>query len=198
MKLKSLVAASIVPALLFVALVSPKTTGANDADPPQSTREPTVGQPAKDFTLEAVAGQGSDLVRLGELTGEGPVVIAVLRGFPGKQCPACVGQVADLVKHARQFQERNAKVLLIYPGPAAQLHAHAKDFLQGSSLPKPFTMLLDPDYSFTEAYGLRWDAPRETAYPTTIVVGEDGKIDFVNISRTHRGRTTATTVLEQL
>ena len=59
-------------------------------------------------------------------------------------------------------------------------------------------MLLDPDYKLVSAYGLRWDAPHETAYPTTIVIGKDGKIDFVNISRTHRGRTAATTILDQL
>ncbi|MFG0266580.1 MAG: peroxiredoxin family protein [Rhodopirellula sp. JB055] len=172
---------------------------ANAADSTVKTRKtgPEVGQLAKDFQLEAVAGKRSGEVKLSDLTGDAPVVIAVLRGFPGSHCPACAGQVADLVKHARHFRQRNIEVLLIYPGPAAALRSKAKDFLQGSKLPSPFTMLLDPDYAFTNAYGLRWNSPHETAYPTTIVIGKDGKIDFVNISRTHRGRTAATTVLDQ-
>ncbi|CAD74991.1 MAG TPA: AhpC/TSA family protein [Rhodopirellula baltica] len=160
--------------------------------------EPEVGRMAKDFELEVAAGQRSGTVRLSEITGEGPVVIAILRGFPGSQCPACAGQVADLVRHAHYFQARNAEVLLVYPGPASELKAKSKDFLEDTKLPAPFTMLLDPDYQLVSDYGLRWDAPHETAYPTTIVIGKDGKIDFVNISRTHRGRTTATTILDQL
>lgn len=160
--------------------------------------EPEVGRMAKDFELEVAAGQRSGTVRLSEITGEGPVVIAILRGFPGSQCPACAGQVADLVRHAHYFQARNTEVLLVYPGPASELKAKSKDFLEDTKLPVPFTMLLDPDYQLVSDYGLRWDAPHETAYPTTIVIGKDGKIDFVNISRTHRGRTTATTILDQL
>ncbi len=30
--------------------------------------------------------------------------------------------------------------------------------------------MLDPGFTFTNAYGLRWNAPHETAYPTTIVM----------------------------
>ena len=160
--------------------------------------EPEVGHMAQDFELEVAAGKRSDTVRLSEITGEGPVVIAILRGFPGRQCPACAGQVADLIRHAHYFQARNTEVLLVYPGPASELKAKSKDFLEDTKLPAPFTMLLDPDYKLVSAYGLRWDAPHETAYPTTIVIGKDGKIDFVNISRTHRGRTAATTILDQL
>ncbi|KLU02164.1 putative peroxiredoxin [Rhodopirellula islandica] len=193
---------STLPAMTLVAALATgvfccELANATDATPNRQRAEPEVGRMAKEFRLEAVAGKRSGEVSLSDVTGEAPVVVVVLRGFPGSQCPACAGQVADLVKHARHFRQRNIEVLLIYPGPAAELKARAEDFLQDSKLPAPFTMLLDPDHSFTQAYGLRWNAPRETAYPTTIVIGKDGKIDFVNISRTHRGRTTATTVLDQ-
>ncbi|MEO9591527.1 peroxiredoxin family protein [Rhodopirellula bahusiensis] len=197
-----MISKTTLPALALAAVTSSFMCSgsaiAADTSFPAIQSEPEVGRLAKDFELEVAAGQRTGAVRLSDVTGEGPVIIAILRGFPGRQCPACAGQVADLVRHARYFQERNANVLLVYPGPASELKAKAKDFLKDTKLPSPFTMLLDPDYAFTNAYGLRWNAPQETAYPTTIVIGKDGKIDFVNISRTHRGRTTAATVLDQL
>ena len=48
------------------------------------------------------------------------------------------------------------------------------------------------------AYGLRWDAPNETAYPSTFIVHRDGLIRFAKVSRTHGGRASATEVLAAL
>lgn len=156
------------------------------------------GESAKDFSLQAVAGQHSGTVRLSEVNASGPVVIVLLRGFPGAQCPACTAQVADLVKHAKQFTSKQAQVLLIYPGPKSLLDQHADEFLKGTQLPKPLTFLLDPGLKFTTAYSLHWDAPNETSYPSTIVVDKDGKITFLKISETHRGRSTAQEILAEL
>lgn len=156
------------------------------------------GNPANDFRLTAVAGELSGEVELSEINADGPVVIVVLRGYPGYQCPACTAQVADLVKHADQFAAKGVHVLLVYPGAKSQLGQHADEFLHGTKLPKPLTFLLDPGFEFTNAYELRWDAPNETAYPATIVVDKDGKISFVNISDSHRGRVKAEDVLAAL
>jgi hypothetical protein len=54
----------------------------------------------------------------------------------------------------------------------------------------------DPDYTFTNAYNLRWDVPRETAYPSTFVMDKQRKIHFARISKTHGGRTSAAEVLK--
>jgi peroxiredoxin len=37
-------------------------------------------------------------------------------------------------------------------------------------------------------YGLRWDAPNETAYPSTFVIDKKGKIVFSKVSSTHGDR----------
>jgi O-acetyl-ADP-ribose deacetylase (regulator of RNase III) len=34
-------------------------------------------------------------------------------------------------------------------------------------LPSNIVLVTDPDYTVTNLYGLRWDAPHETAYPST-------------------------------
>lgn len=129
------------------------------------------------------------------MTKEGPVVLIMLRGWPGYQCPACQRQMGDFLKHADEFHKAGARVLMVYPGPANGLTAHAEEFVGSTKFPKNVTMLLDPDYKLTTLYGLRWVAPRETAYPSTFVVGPDNTIHYAKISRTHGGRAAADEVL---
>lgn len=164
----------------------------------EAAHSPAVGEIAKDFELDAAIGTREGKVKLSDTLKSGPTVLVVLRGFPGYQCPICSRQVGSLIGQAREFKNHGANVLLIYPGPAKELEQHAKEFLKGSTLPAPFTLLLDPDYKFTNAYGLRWDAPRETAYPSTFVIDSTGKVRFAKISTTHGGRAEVTEVLESV
>jgi hypothetical protein len=76
--------------------------------------------------------------------------------------------------------------------------ARAEEFITGKTLPANFHLWIDPDYSFTNAWHLRWDAPRETAYPSTFVIAPDGKIRFAKISKTHGDRASAEDVLKAL
>ncbi len=156
---------------------------------------PAVGDKAPDFTLKSLDGSP---VTLSKLTADAPVVLVVLRGYPGYQCPICMFQVADLMKHRDDLKAAGADVVLVYPGPAANLDLRAGEFLKGKTLPEGFVLVTDPDYEFTNAYGLRWDAPRETAYPSTFVIGSDGKVTFATVSKTHGGRAKTTDVLEAL
>ncbi len=156
---------------------------------------PKVGQKAKDFTLESLGG---GTATLGELKEQGPVVLVVLRGYPGYQCPICSRQVVDLVAHASDFEKAGSQVVLVYPGPPEKLKARAEEFVGGTVLPENFTMVLDPDYDFTNTYGLRWDAPRETAYPSAFVIDRDGTIQFAKISKSHGGRAGAEEILKAL
>lgn len=156
---------------------------------------PAVGDVAPDFALQTLGGE---TVRLETLTAKAPVVLVVLRGFPGYQCPMCTQQVHAFVGAAQPFAARGARVVMVYPGPAAQLRARATEFLQDKAWPGGFVFLLDPDYTFTAAYGLRWDAPKETAYPSTFVIDRDGKIQFARISKSHGGRASVAEVIGQL
>ena len=58
--------------------------------------------------------------------------------------------------------------------------------------------MLDPDYEFTKAYHLRWEAKNETVYPATFVIDRERKIQFSKISMSHGGRASADEVLKAL
>ena len=172
-------------ALLIVAGLST----ARAALPPQ------VGDAAPNFTLKTLDGKP---IELNQLVTSNPVVLVVLRGWPGYQCPICTRQVHDFVAHADEFAAQKAQVLMVYPGPAEDLKAHAQEFLQDKQWPKDFLFVIDPDYTFTTAYGLRWDAQNETAYPSTFIIDTKGKVRFAHVSKSHGDRVGATTALEAL
>ncbi|MDX2039074.1 MAG: peroxiredoxin family protein [Isosphaeraceae bacterium] len=154
---------------------------------------PKVGDTAADFSLLDLEGRKHTL---SEFTSKKPTVLVVLRGYPGYQCPACSAQVRSLIDASEDL--RSANVVLVYPGPADQLTARAKEFVGSKSLPEGFTLLLDPAYRFTSDYGLRWNAPNETAYPSTFVIDGSNKVRFAKVSRSHGGRASAREVIGAL
>ena len=89
-------------------------------------------------------------------------------------------------------------MLFVYPGPADQLKAHAKEFIQSKEWPADFLFVIDPDYAFTMSYGLRWDAPKETAYPSTFIIDGKGNVRFAHVSREHGGRIGSRELLKTL
>lgn len=157
---------------------------------------PKVGDEAKDFDLPALGGEKGDTVKLSGLTAKGPVVLVVLRGYPGYQCPLCTRQFGEFLAKADEFKAAGTQVAFVYPGPADKLTNHAGDFVKGKDYPKHYTVLLDPDYTFTKAYGLRWDAKNETAYPATFVIDAKRAVTFAKVSKTHGDRTSVADVLK--
>lgn len=156
---------------------------------------PAVGDEAADFELKTV---DKETVKLSKLVTDGPVVLIVLRGFPGYQCPVCSSQVGQFLSNAKKFAAAKVRVVMVYPGPAEGLQKRADEFVRGKTLPENFSLALDPDYEFTKSYHLRWDAKNETAYPSTFVIDRDRKITFAKISMTHGGRASADEVLKAL
>lgn len=162
---------------------------------PALAATPNVGDKAPDFTLATPDGQQ---VSLHSLTVQGKTVLVVLRGYPGYQCPYCQRQVGDFLAHADAFAQAKAQVLLVYPGPRAELSQRAKEFLDKRDLPPNIRLVIDPDYSFTQLYGLRWDAPNETAYPSTFIIGQRDVVQFRKISHGHGDRMTANDALAEI
>ncbi len=157
--------------------------------------KPKVGEEAKDFELTSLGGEK---VKLSKMTDAGPVVLLVLRGNPGYQCPLCSAQVGEFLGKAKELKAAGATVLLVYPGPAEKLKEKAAEFVKGKDYPDHFQILLDPDYAFTDDYGLRWNAKNETAYPSTFVLDMKRKIAFAKISSEHGDRSKIADVLKAI
>jgi len=103
------------------------------------------------------------------------------------------------VNRAADFAAEGVSVLLVYPGPPAELGERAKEFLaKQSQLPPNMTLVTDPDFKVTEMYGLRWNEPGETAYPSAFLLGKDRRILFAKISRSHDDRLSAQDALDHL
>jgi peroxiredoxin len=153
-----------------------------------------IGDTAPDFTLSTLDGKA---VTLSVENVKQPVVLVMLRGWPGYQCPLCTRQVHDFVANADSFAGK-ARVIMVYPGPVTNLTEHAEAFLKDAQWPHEFLFVTDPDYTFTKSYGLRWEAPGETAYPSTFIIDGKGKIQFSKISKSHGGRSGATEVVKEL
>ena len=156
---------------------------------------PAVGDEAPEFKLDDIGGKEQTL---SPMLKKGPVVLVVLRGYPGYQCPVCSGQVSQLLQSPAKFEDAKATVVLVYPGPADQLKKRASEFIKGKTLPDSFHLLLDPDYEFTNDYGLRWDAEGETAYPATFVIDREGVVKFSKVSDSHGGRSKPAEILKAL
>ena len=156
---------------------------------------PAVGDMAPALELK---GFDSETVKLEEVIRKGPVVVMVLRGNPGYQCPLCTRQVGEFIAAGKKLDAVNASVIMVYPGPKAGLESKAGEFLKGTKFPKGFYLLIDPDYAFTNDWHLRWDAPQETAYPSTFVVDKDGKIRLAKISKSHGDRASVEDVIKSL
>lgn len=159
------------------------------ADPPK------VGDKAPDFTLHQIDGRK---LQLSTELKNGPVVLIVGRGWVGYQCPFCNRQFGDFLKRAAEIDATGARVVWVYPGPTEEVQKRAEEFAAGKPFPTNFRFVLDPDYRFTVAYGLRWDAPQETAYPSTFVIDRAGVVRYALVSKTHGGRAPAADVLTEL
>lgn len=183
---------SICPLILGVLCLFGRSVPSQAAD---KTLPPGKGDTVPPVTWQSLDGKP---VELAALLKQGPVVLVVLRGFPGYQCPICNRQVGELIQRADDFRDAGATVVCVYPGPAPGLAARAKEFLGDKTIPDHFRLVLDPDLKFTTEFGLRWDAPRETAYPSTFVIGKDGKVVWSLVSREHGGRSKPVEILRAL
>jgi peroxiredoxin len=161
----------------------------------QSFEHLNVGQIAPDFSIQTIQG---DEIRLSGLYENNPVVLVFLRGYPGYQCPICSRQVGSLITEAEAFNQLGAVVIMIYPGPSEQLQENASEFSEDFDFPDNFYFTLDPDYSVVNKYGLRWDAPKETAYPSAFIINKNGALYYSIISTKHGGRAKTGDLLEAL
>ena len=158
--------------------------------------QPGVGQRAPDFELPLV-GQ-KKFLNLRDEYRDGPVVVIVLRGYPGYQCPICKNQFNAVVNRAKALSSESKCVVLVYPGKADQLEKNSKRFLGSRKLPHPIRVVRDDDMQMVKEWGIRWDARNQTAYPATFIVDQNGRIAWKKVSSTSAGRSSVEEILREL
>ncbi len=156
---------------------------------------PGVADHAPDFTLPTPGGAA---LQLSSLTAGGRVVLVVLRGYPGYQCPYSLQQFNDFQQSAAQFAAFNTQVVFIYPGSSSNLASEANSFVPASSMPSNFHLVIDPEFTVTNLYGLRWNAPNETAYPSTFIIEKDSSVFSVKVGKSQGDHATAADTLAAL
>ena len=100
--------------------------------------------------------------------------------------------------YTKTIGELAHRVILVYPGEPDELQRHADEFIGSRSIPDPLVIVRDPDMQMVTEWGLRWDAPRETAYPATFVINKNRRVAFAKVSKSHAGRTTPDEILREL
>lgn len=156
---------------------------------------PPIGSHATNFLLRDVDG---DRVELEKLTHYGPVALIFLRGYPETQSALCRRQFREFLQQAGQFGKKQASVVFVYPGDRHDLEKHATDFVGRYQIPRDFYLVLDSDFRLSNAYGLKWNAIRETTYPCTLIIDRKGIVRHVAASNHHGGRTKPAEVLAQI
>jgi peroxiredoxin len=155
-----------------------------------------VGDRIIDFELPIVGSE--EYLTLSDQCKQGAVVVIVLRGYPGYQCPICSRQVASLSNRAKALAKEAHRVILVYPGEAETIEKKAEQFLGSRSLPEPLVLVRDQGMEMVDQWGLRWNARNETAYPATYVFDRNARLRWKKVSESHAGRSTVEEILKAL
>jgi len=172
-----------------------KMAGMDKMQMQMSMAPPAVGDKMKDFTLSKLDGTK---LSLSALEKSGPVVVVMLRGWVGYQCPYCTRQVGDFITHAKELSEHGTNVVFIYPGAADTVQVKAEDFVSGKTVPANMHFVTDPELKVVKMLNLFWDAKNENSYPSTFLVDKSGTVRFAKISKSHADRAEASAVIAEI
>ena len=108
---------AVLSASLLLIVLIPMASCSHAQDSTKDSVE--IGQRAPDFELPVVGE--NRFLNLRDEYRQGPVVVIVLRGYPGYQCPLCKSQFNAVVNRAKALEAETGRVVLVYPGKTEQL-----------------------------------------------------------------------------
>lgn len=151
-----------------------------------------VNPDALEWTLVDTRGEKVDLK---QYRGKKNLVLVFTRGFAGFVCPNCSAQTSRLISNYKEFEKRDAEVLVVFPGPSD----HVSDFVQASQSAAgdakvPFPILLDGNFSVVDKLGIRGDL----AKPSTYILDKQGQVRFAYVGATTTDRPSLKAMLDQL
>ncbi len=127
----------------------------------QSVNAPRVGAPLSNFSLTDIQGQR---VSLSDYKGQ-----VVLVNAWATWCPPCKAEMPDINAYYQAHQKDSFMVLAVNAGDP---QTSAAAFSQSKAL--AFPVLLDSDLRLLDGMGIH-------DFPTSIVVGRDGRVKYVQV-----------------
>jgi peroxiredoxin len=145
-----------------------------------------VGRPFPTITLEDEAG---NKVSSADFAGQTTLYLF----YRGNWCPLCMAQIKEVAAQYRELAQRGVRVVLVSPQPHKFTHNLAARF------DVPFTFLVDAGNKAARQLGiaqkngvptgmelLGYDS--ETVLPTVLIVGQDGRILYADLTDSYRIR----------
>ena len=142
-----------------------------------------VGQPAPDFSLQALNG---DWGKLSQLKGNKILMIF----YRGHWCPFCVGHLQDIQTLLPELERRGYQVLAISPDDATGMQKMAE------RMDRPYEFLSDVNLVVTDLYGIRRD--EELPHPAMILLDEQSIVQWFYIGEDYKVRPSATQLQQVL
>ena len=136
-------------------------------------------------------------VKVTDYFGKKHLVLVFTRGFSGRLCPFCRIQSSRLVANYGEFANRDAEVLLVYPGDSE----HLGEFIDAAKTTEkkqvdqiPFPILLDSDLKAVNYLEIAADL----AFPSTYILDKEGKVRFAYVGEAPNDRPSIKALLGQL
>ena len=142
-----------------------------------------IGQPAPDFSLQALNG---DSVTLSELRGSKIIMIF----YRGHWCPFCVGHLQDIQTLLPALEKAGYQVLAISPDDASGMQKMA------DRMDRPYQFLSDVNLEITDLYGIRKD--EELPHPAMILLDDQGIVQWFYIGEDYKTRPSASQLQQVL
>jgi peroxiredoxin len=149
----------------------------------QDNPQPKGTVPGGQVPLKFINTEGKE-VDLASYRGTSNVVLVVVKGLPkafnGLFCPGCLAQVNSLTANYTKFKEKDAEIVMVFPGPKdalPQFLEKGKVNGEGGNLKVPFTMLMDTDLKAVKTLGIDAD----WATPSTYILDKKGNAVFVYV-----------------
>ncbi|HTL51437.1 MAG TPA: redoxin family protein [Planctomycetota bacterium] len=134
-----------------------------------------------------------DVLDLKQFKGK-KILLVVLRGLTGNSvCIHCSAQTIALVNAAQKFQDRKTEVVFVYPGKAESVPAFIEATQKlDQEFKMPFKIALDVDLMVVRLF----DIKGSLAKPTSILVDEQGLVQYVYIGQQPADRPSVQTMLD--
>lgn len=141
-----------------------------------------------------------EAIKLSDRIGSANLVLVFTRGYSGGMiCPFCTTQVAQLAANKQEFVDRDAEVLVIYPGSSEHLPDFAAavmsvDREKADIAAVKWPVLLDPDLQAVKLLNIAADL----ALPSTFIIDKQGNVVFAYVGANRTDRPSAKALLAQL